>query len=531
LRSGYGVPAAVCYTVDFNVGADYMKKTVLCMRISGMCAVLFFVVCVSGAVFSDTIPYAPPSAEMKGLDTDLPLMHRLALTRINQYRKAMGLPLWVYDANLSRMGQAHARYGLINAQAGRAYTGHFENKSFPEYTPEGDEAARTSGLSYGKEDALLGLESLIAGTYHRLAFITPEAMRVGVGFSYSDNKGIAIFVSRPIENQTAAQKAPRFVLFPPAGFKDVLPEFDGENPDPRPAGHADITGTNITITMGYEDTGNFKQASAKLTDQNGKNIPVWVTYPGNPSTKTAPDIYAKGVSTGDAFTKNFNSVFIMPKAPLVPGTTYNVSAVLTIGGETQTLAWSFMTRRSTEWSVQVKPKYAWNYLSYALRQSRSGDVIRFESGVFNLNPSLWVDRDLTIRGSGKGKTVINKTSALFGEKLEQNTFMVHSDRKLTLEDLSFRSDSQLVYLKEGAKLSINRVAISGNYKGNYYISADAGSSFDISNTDIVDIGSNWFIYLFGPKSGYNPATMFLGPGNRFKSAKGVVGPGRVKTLN
>lgn len=297
-------------------------------------------------------------------DPKLPYEYRRALHRINQYRDALGLPLLIYDSDLSEMAQSHADYVLKNCMEGRNYIGHYEMQDFPGYSSKGDEAARTSGLSYSERSPVVGLESLTAGSYHRGQFLDRNIRRIGIGFSFGSssleggNCGATLFVTRGTEDGKNTESAERFTLFPPPDFIDTLTDFRGEWPDPRPdaekwnsiGGSPVITGYIATVKLNGIDAENFKKTEGTLTDEKtGQNVPVWITDPANPSYGGAPsgmdNTYGPGHKiNNNVFSKNVNTVFIMPKKQLSPGTVYRVKVSLTIGKEIQKLEWRFRTR-------------------------------------------------------------------------------------------------------------------------------------------------------------------------------------------
>jgi hypothetical protein len=117
------------------------------------------------------------------------------------------------------------------------------------------------------------------------------------------------------------------VVFPGEKAEDVPREFAGnEMPDPLPAeGRGKKAGFPITVT--FAENVRVTKASATLKEKN-KTIDGWLSSPEKP-----------------AYTRAFqrNTICLIPKAPLRPKTTYQVTATATVNGVKWTRTWSFTT--------------------------------------------------------------------------------------------------------------------------------------------------------------------------------------------
>ncbi len=477
----------------------------------------------SGQAAGETRAYTPPAAKVQNLDTGLPATHQLALKRINAYRVGAGLKPWRYDSSLTAMGQAHAKYGLINCKARRPYGGHFQNKDYPGYSEAGHIAARTSGLAYAKKDALAGLESLIAAPFHRVQFMDPVLSRVGVGHSYENRCGITLFVARPDGKPTAWPKGtPRFILFPPRNFQDALTEFKHEQPDPRPkAYHGKLTGTVISIHLSPEDTSDFEDAEFDIRDSSGNAIAAWVRHPAKPAVTKPPGIYPPEIlgRVMTAFRRNHYAVFAMTKKPLKPGTTYKVNARLKIDGKSHKVEWSFRTRSRTVWNINAGDNRPWQSLAFALKHHQSGDVIRFGPGRHEFNVTDWLHRDLIIQGAGPGKTT------LFSNRRARFNIKLAPKGRLVLRDLTYDSSVALLHMSGTSSALLRNVRIKGRARGHFFIIADPGSKLYLADCDLRGVKSNWSIFIRGRGRTAPPASVILGPRNHFRGP-GVMSRGK-----
>jgi hypothetical protein len=485
-------------------------------------------------LYSAKVVYAPPSCSVADLPPDFDPVSALALRRLNEYRIGAGLTPYRYDASLTRLGMAHAEYAGACAKAGKAWRGHFELPSNPGYSREGNEAASTSGLSYGDEDLLQSIEILMAGTFHRLQFLRPEESRVGIGFKKWDGEGttsIGLFVTRPPDSNArnvSGTGKPRFVLFPPPDSVGIDTLFTGENPDPRP-GFDDLaesarsrTGYAASISLLPNDAKRFVGAEISMTDREGHPIDIWVTDPAHPSIRKAPAIYAKGVSNDWAFQGNFGAVFIMPKAPLMAECRYSIHATLHLAAESVNLAWSFTTRPHAVWSVGPLAPEPWRQLSYALAHASPGDSITLGAGDYALKHMTRLS-DIRMLGSGPGTRLSLRPFGGVSPLIINGTVVI--------ENLSIACPGTIFYQETGSVFLLRDVSLRGGDGLSCALSAERGTTTLFDRIDAYAYAPSDLCYSMDDGTGPVPrvfAHQISGLGTR---GRVMYGPADVHVLD
>ncbi len=454
-----------------------------------------------------------PAVEPTGLialPKGYPADRALALNRLNQYRVAAGLAPYVYDPQLSVMGQAHTDYLLATAGSNLP-SGHFEVSTSKYYTKLGDEAAKTSGISSGYGDPLSNLEGLLAGALHRMQFLRPEESLVGLGFTKAGSAGGGgtVFVTRKAPG--ASPKIPRFVVFPPNGFDDALTDFgDGEYPEPRPDHKPGDppTGYPITISLGWDDTKAFQDARVSLKNSRGEELPAWVSFPGKPAV-AAPDmkIYSgDAASISRGYRDNFDAVFILPKAPLERGATYSVDAALTIGGKTESLAWSFKTRGARLWTVLADSPDPRQGLEFALNNSAAGDVIELAAGEYELRSEVNLDKAISVIG------VPRRTVLRYAGSKDLAAFGFGGD--VVLQGIDF-SGNVGMYMGQRARVLFEDCRFSYDVDQTSLATCERGSALAYEGCDFSSFASPTLAYFLDSPAQAAAATLFLGPGNKY----------------
>lgn len=450
--------------------------------------------------FSDEAEvYLPPQAAVKNLPPDGDPKIQVALSRLNEYREAADLTPYAYSEELTLAARAHAHYGIVNCEKGNPYQGHYERKELPAYSEIGNKAAETSGISYSG-DPLAGLYGLIAGPYHRNQFLSPYDAYAGAGSEsrMEGRCGTTLFVTRgdpTLDGETYRKvDRPRFILFPPPEFSSTPTSFVNENPDPRPGFEemdyrkVPVTGFPITISLSHEDTRNYNGTKARVMEQGGDEIAVWITDPVNPSHNRGPSIYAEGETHDDAFSRNFNMVFIMPKEPLKPGTIYNVEAECIIAGEKHSLSWWFKTRPAKVWEVKARPdpRNPWEELQTALSWAKPGDTVRLDPGEYSLEKTLHLS-NIRIIGAGPGVSKIRSSREIDGPPLVLSNSVIAADLEVITGGSAF-------YVRTGASLLLSNVAISGGNGAKSSIYAEEDSVLALSGVDGRGFDTYYFIY-------------------------------------
>lgn len=268
---------------------------------------------------------ALPAADAK----DFPAQ---ALTKINAYRELIGLGPVKLDADLSAACQAHAQYLMKNRDAAfqNKINVHDEDPKLPGFSEAGKRAARASVISQASGgEPLVGIDAWMASFYHRIPFLDPTLARVGVGLVENGRdwafvldtgsgkekpKPVITVVAYPVNTQ---QKVPRQFSFGAPEFPNPIPN----NGETAKAGHP------ITVTFFHERTIPIQGVTAHLQDGNGKDVPLWISWPERPAVKN----YGK------------NSICLIPQAPLEQNMPYTVEVKATINGRPWQKSWTFYT--------------------------------------------------------------------------------------------------------------------------------------------------------------------------------------------
>ncbi len=334
---------AVLFAIGFGV-TEYFLMTGGPFRSTGRVA--------SGPVKPNThmISLHPPSTDEKAggksseePETSAPIPPWLA--RLNGYRAAVHIPPVSEDAALSIGDAAHARYLVENygeAVARGAHLGaemHTEQAGAPGYSAAGLEAASASDVaqwaghgaaSFSAEQAIDGW---IAIPFHRLPILSPRLKRAGYGQYCSEGRCAAALNvltgaerMRPIPNLF---KDP--IQFPADGSTIALKTAGGEWPDPLSScpGYALPTGPPITLQLGswYQP-----KMSAFSIKRDGTEVAA-CGFDAN--SYANPDFAVQ--QTGRGVLRDYGAVVVIPREPLIAGSTYSVS--ITADGKPYT--WSF----------------------------------------------------------------------------------------------------------------------------------------------------------------------------------------------
>lgn len=442
-------------------------------------------------------PFGPPAAAVPGMPSNIDPLVALVLRTMNTYRVQAGLPPYRYDPSLTTMAMAHVHYMLKNCN--RAPMAHYELKRLPGYSAAGNEAASTSGLSFGDKSPV-GSLVLLAGAYHRMQFLRAGETRIGYGFGISKSQGcsVGLFVTRPPTSRQARVSAgshKRIVVFPGRGATDLPTDYmQEETPDPRPsvpvgaAGISVRTGYPITISLSYRDAAAFRSADVHLEDAGGHEVPFWESDPTHPSLTTAPNIYAPGVKATSAYRQNFDAVFVMPKKPLRRNMRYTVDARLQIGGNRTHLHWSFTTKPATTWQVRPNAGLPWETLSGALEMASPGDVIRLAPGTYTVTDILYAG-NLRIVGSGIGKTRINLRI-----NSEEQFTPIELSGPSVLEGLTLNCPNDIFYATTGSTVLLDNVALSGGNGHDVAVTIEDGSTVVLQNVDAAAFRTYYLVY-------------------------------------
>lgn len=287
-----------------------------------------------------------------------------SIARMNEYRASLGLPLFAANEQLQQAAQAHANYLFENNR-----TGHIEsskNKGFTGELPSarvsyfGYKGVVEEGITYHKRTGALGIDDLMDAPYHRLSIIHPKSILAGVG--YNNRGDISINYGQPIG---MAQNTD-LVLYPNAGQKGAkVSWYVSENPNPLRFWNIDKEFVGYPISYAYFPKSSKEKlivGDKSLKDSKGKEVPFYAV---------TPDIDSHGKY----------HVFIIPKKPLTPGETYDVSIQATVRDAKNNMrdlsrAWSFTTAAEIDiQDIYFVKEPAMNFLHVSYNSGEDKDTV------------------------------------------------------------------------------------------------------------------------------------------------------------
>lgn len=255
------------------------------------------------------------------------------LYRVNEYRAQAHLPEVTENGDWSEGAWLHSRY-MVKTDT----VGHEEEKSSEWFSKQGKLAGESS-VVVGSYDASLSDEFMVdawmQAPFHSVSLLDPRLSTVGYG-SYREEDGgyqtgATLDVIRGIGDVPRSVQYP--VMWPADGEETSLYYFWGEYPDPLAScsGYTAPTGLPIIVQLG--DGSNTPKVTGHSITQDGSEVEHCVF--DETSYKNQADSYAQSV--GRSILDYRDAVVIIPRYPLTPGASYNVS--LTSNGNTYN--WSF----------------------------------------------------------------------------------------------------------------------------------------------------------------------------------------------
>ena len=256
---------------------------------------------------------------------DLEAQRVAALTRINQWRAAIGVAPLTRHPALDQSAQAHALYYKLNGGSGGVGI-HDEQPGLPGFTGA-DFFARAQAAGYPSRNVnenmgltgnqLTSLDWYISTINHRLTLLDPRYVHIGFGVVNDTVKVDVIDFGTPEWNTTAD---PVWEQWPPDGASGIATSFDGESPNAFTNASFPI-GTPITLK--YNGDGGVTFASATIT-ANGQTVPSIA-------------------NTGTGWLTH-NTDLIATAAPMQPGTDYRVTVTGTANSHPFSRTWAFRTK-------------------------------------------------------------------------------------------------------------------------------------------------------------------------------------------
>jgi len=240
---------------------------------------------------------------------------------VNRFRAELGLELCTMDDRINAASLLHSKYLAANKT-----TGHHQAEDKPGYfgrTPI--ERLETFGfledswevVEFGALDEAESLQNLIDAPYHRLPFLQPGAPKFGSGW---DTQRLSAIFSIP--------KTVGTVAYPFDGQMGVKTTWSkNERPNPLRI-HKDVRfPVGYPVVFAHFGPGSpvLKVRLAQINDEKDVEVPCHLNTPDNDN-------------------ELHNALFLIPKGPLKPNTTYFVRVEASVeNGPDVSRIWRFTT--------------------------------------------------------------------------------------------------------------------------------------------------------------------------------------------
>lgn len=272
------------------------------------------------------------------------------LDELNKWRTMAGVAPVGENLALNHGSELHAQYLVDQIPAGftdfpQAATAmggeaHHEKPGAPGYSQEGEEAAAggrhvdgalwAADVAWAQRDPTDDIDSLLVAPFHRLSLLAPWAKVAGYGrFGTYPRSAAALALRGPSDNTGGAE-----VKFPPDGSTVPIPAMttpEWPNPIASCPGYSYLVGLPITLQVGPKTAGGLATYSLRdQTDNRGLESCAF-----DSATYVNPDP-AQQVHARLAL-KGFGAVIMIPRLPLHPGHSYQV----TINAFDRNYTWMF----------------------------------------------------------------------------------------------------------------------------------------------------------------------------------------------
>ncbi|HEV2170611.1 MAG TPA: CAP domain-containing protein, partial [Candidatus Binatus sp.] len=275
------------------------------------------------------------------------------LERINFYRGSNGLRPIRSNSRLSTAVSAHAHYLLLNFADDIRSAQPIPAEAYDEkpgksgYSVEGAGVAQNLQLAWGCStyDETQQIDRWLEGPFHRLPMLDPYLADVGYGEVAEGGCWVAALRLPPPPEDVKPYR--RVVEFPPEGADIALEWIGLETPDALTScsGYERPVGLPITLQVG-------RLVQTKLTDHS-------LTEDGKPIEYCAFDApsYRNPNPTAQEYgrwhLRNAGAIVIVPRAPLRPGSRYQVS----ITTNDVAYAWSFTIAQTSQTTFSASASF------------------------------------------------------------------------------------------------------------------------------------------------------------------------------
>jgi uncharacterized protein YkwD len=264
------------------------------------------------------------------------------LERVNYYRRLANVAPVEASAVLDDGALKHARYlienyaQLIRKGADLGAAAHDEDGSMRWYTPEGRAAAQRGNIYEGcgklPKPAEL-IDGWINTPFHRLGIIDPRSSHAGYGMYERGGCWVAVLDLRrigPVSRVAATSNGA--VMFPGDRTEISLKSFDGsEWPAPLPGCPGYLPPVGLPITIQGVEASDIRVVSHSLRSASFDLESCVFTAGSYTNPDSGHQRAARSALEAD------RAIVVIPREPLQPGKTYQVSITTT----DRTFRWSF----------------------------------------------------------------------------------------------------------------------------------------------------------------------------------------------
>jgi len=333
--------------------------------------------------------------------------------------KKMNLQPLSSHSSVQKASQSHADYLFLNNALG-----HYQDEGNPGFSGRspfdrakafGYEArVYSEGINFGAPTGISGINGLFDAPYHREPMMNPNYAHVGTGY----NEDGHLIVNYGNTSSTSGTTKDDVVVYPVNGQNDVKVSWLAIE-SPNPLSYWGIYDEDLKVVGypisfyypdGYYTSNELVVDHVQLTDNNGKNLPVYDVTP-----ERDPD--------------ENQHVMIIPRKPLSYGETYHVSvdAHVLVGGEKRDLskAWSFTTMED----VNVTDVYF-------IGQEDDPDelIVEINNGAhLEIADESSLSYEMALERNGK--TYLTATSEMFEQVVEKPLTAGKYTLKVTIPDL------------------------------------------------------------------------------------------------
>jgi len=256
------------------------------------------------------------------------------LQQVNHFRQGSHLPPVSENESWSQGAWLHSRYMVMEDDVS-----HSEDPASPWYTVEGDLAGQNGNIAVSSSPLapdLFAIELWMAGPFHAAAILDPQLEQTGFG-SFREETGLwqmgaTLDVYRGLGEVPPGTTFP--ILFPGAeGTTWVASHRYFEWPDPLPScpGYTRPTGPPVILQLGAGGGTPAVADHAFLEEDTPLEHCVFdETNYTHPTDGTQQSVGRQVLNSRDA-------VILLPRHPLVEGTTYTAS----ITADGNTYRWRF----------------------------------------------------------------------------------------------------------------------------------------------------------------------------------------------